>query len=195
MAQDDAMLRPNQPARVAVDWPVVLAEHKRWLRTVLLARLGDPSAVDDVLQEVQLAALAKGGQLRDASKAAPWLYRVAVASALEYRRRQRRRCKLIERYAEQHLADDEPMQPADPLDWLMVNERQSLVRQALTRLPGRESEILLLKYTEDWTYRQIADHLGISAGAVEARLHRARKRMRHVLTTLDSSFVASVSAQ
>jgi DNA-directed RNA polymerase specialized sigma24 family protein len=39
----------------------------------------------------------------------------------------------------------------------------------------------LLKYTEDWSYKQIADHLGMTEAAVEAKLHRARKRMRSEL--------------
>jgi RNA polymerase sigma-70 factor (ECF subfamily) len=66
----------------------------------------------------------------------------------------------------------------DPLDWMLTAERCRLVRQALGRLAKRDSEILLLKYTEGWSYHQIADHLGISHSAVEARLHRARKRLR-----------------
>ena len=34
-------------------------------------------------------------------------------------------------------------------------------------------------------YHQIADHLGISHAAVEARLHRARAKLRHELTALN----------
>ena len=43
----------------------------------------------------------------------------------------------------------------------------------------------MLKYTQDWSYRDLAEHLGISQSAVEARLHRARKRLRTVLTALE----------
>jgi RNA polymerase sigma-70 factor (ECF subfamily) len=55
----------------------------------------------------------------------------------------------------------------------------------LSRLAPRDAEILLLKYTENWNYHQIAAHLGISHAAVEARLHRARARMRQELAALD----------
>ena len=50
-----------------------------------------------------------------------------------------------------------------------------LVRRSLACLPRRDAEILLLKYTENWSYRQLAEHLGLSTSAVEARLHRARQ--------------------
>ena len=71
-----------------------------------------------------------------------------------------------------------------PLAWLVDDERRSLVRKAIDRLKRRDAEILLLKYTEDWSYQQLAVHLGISCSAVEARLHRARARMREELTAL-----------
>ena len=75
----------------------------------------------------------------------------------------------------------------DPLAWLLTLERQRLVRQGLARLAPRDAEILLLKYTEDWSYRELADRLGVSTSAVEARLHRARQRLRDELAALESS--------
>ena len=66
-----------------------------------------------------------------------------------------------------------------------------LVRRALACLPSREAEILLLKYTEEWSYQQIADQLGLTTSAVEARLHRARQRMRRKLAALDPSLAAT----
>ena len=61
-------------------------------------------------------------------------------------------------------------------------ERQALVRHSLGRLHSRDREMLLLKYTQQWSYEQIAEHLGVSHSAVESRLHRARQRLRHELT-------------
>lgn len=77
----------------------------------------------------------------------------------------------------------------DPLDWLLAKEQQRIVREALTKLPSREAELLLLKYTEDWSYRQLAEHLGVTTSAVEARLHRAREKMRRSLAQLAPEIV------
>src|SRR5262245_15975547 len=41
----------------AIDWQHALAQHDRWLRTVVLARVGQASAVEEVMQEVALAAV------------------------------------------------------------------------------------------------------------------------------------------
>lgn len=167
-----------------IDWAAVLARHQRWLRTVVYARLGEPQAVDDVMQEVCLAAVRQKSPLVDPTKVAAWLYRLAVTQALLYRRAQGRRRKLASRYA-QHVRDSEAAD-RDPLAWLLADERQALVRKALARLAARDREILLLKYTEDWSYRELADHLGITQTALQARLHRARQRLREELARLDS---------
>jgi RNA polymerase sigma-70 factor (ECF subfamily) len=142
--------------------------------------------VDEVLQEVALAAVKQSAPLADAAKVAPWLYRLAVHQSLLYRRKCGRRRKLTDRYADrvQHSESGAPRE-VDPLGWLLAEERRSQVRQALANLPPRDAEILLLKYTENWNYHQIAEHLGASHAAVEARLHRARARMRHELAALD----------
>jgi RNA polymerase sigma factor (sigma-70 family) len=196
MAFDDSTPRPTprpmMPEANRVDWTAALAEHGRWLRTVLLARVGNPLAVDDVMQDVAATALRQGDQLRDSVKVGPWLYRVALVAALQYRRRQGRQGKLVERYGERCRPSEADSRELDPLGWLLTKERATLVRQALEHLSRRDAEILLLKYTENWTYRQLAEHLGLSTSAVEARLHRARAKMRRALAVLDPSLSVGI---
>lgn len=170
------------PATSAIDWGAELARHDRWLRCVVFARLGEGHGVDEVLQEVSLAAVRQKAPLHDPTKVAPWLYRLAVTQSLLYRRKLGRKRKLVDRYVEQVRIGDDPT--GDPLEWLISDERRGLIRGALKQLAPRDAEILLLKYVEDWNYTRIAERLGISHSAVETRLHRARARMRAVLSEL-----------
>jgi RNA polymerase sigma factor (sigma-70 family) len=162
-----------------IDWPATLAQHDRWLRTALFARLGQRQAVDEVMQEVALAAAALRTPLDDPSRAGAWLYRVAIRQAMLYRRRSGRRQKLLDGYA-QIWIDDPPTVP-DPLAVLLLEERRRLIRSALVTLARRDAEILLLKYTEDWSSRDLARHLGVGESCIEARLHRARGRLREAI--------------
>lgn len=185
MTQPNPRRQPQGRAESKIDWEAALAEHDRWLRTVVRARLGEPQAVDEVMQEVSLAAVEQRWPLADANKVAPWLYRLAVTQSLLYRRRQGRRRKLTDRYAWRRRPSEADSREPDPLGWLLAEERREQVRTAVARLPRRDAEILLLKYTEDWSYRQLAERMGISQSAVEARLHRARKRLRTELAALN----------
>jgi RNA polymerase sigma-70 factor (ECF subfamily) len=172
-----------------IDWQAALAEHDRWLRTVVAARLREPQAVDEVMQEVALAAVRQAAPLADGTKVAPWLYRLAVRQALLFRRKCGRRRRLAGQYERVQEGGADTL-VHDPLNWLLAQERRVQVREALGRLPTRDAEILLLKYTESWNYHQIAARLGIGHSAVEARLHRARRRLRDELAALNLSEVA-----
>ncbi len=162
-----------------IDWASALAMHGRWLRTVVAARLGERQAVDEVLQEVSLAAV-RAGSLDEPGRVAGWLYRLAIRKTLLYRRTRGRQHRLAGRYAERVRSEGSAPSP-DPLAWLLLDERLALVREAVGRLPPRDSEILLLKYTENWSCRDLAEHLGQTEAAIESRLHRARRRLRDLL--------------
>ncbi len=183
----------NGVSQPKIDWRAQLQEHDRWLRTVVSARLrsgfGDASglgnmdgSVDDVMQEVALAAVRQQAPIDDPAKAAPWLYGLAVRQALLYRRQRGRQKKLLERVVARRTAEDGSSHEPDPLRWLLDEERREAVRRALHELPARDAEVLLLKYTENWKYQEIAAHLGMSVSAVEARLFRARRKLRSVLS-------------
>jgi RNA polymerase sigma-70 factor (ECF subfamily) len=169
-----------------IDWQAALARHDRWLRTVVYARVGEPQAVEDVLQEVSLAAVRQQAPITDPEKVAPWLYRLAVRQSLLHRRKQGRRRKLTDQFAQRNRPSEENCRELDPLGWLLAAERREMVQTALGRLPRADAEMLLLKYGEDWSYEEIARRLGVSASAVQARLHRARKRLRRELAALEA---------
>ena len=132
-----------------------------------------------------MAVVKQSAPLRDTSRIAPWLYQIAVRQSLMYRRKHGRRRNMEHRYAEHLEGSPRSNTEPDPLDWLIASERRSLIRQGINRLKPREAEILLLKYNHDWSYQEIATHLGISASAVESRLHRARRNMRRQMVALD----------
>jgi RNA polymerase sigma factor (sigma-70 family) len=169
---------------LSIDWAAALVVHQVWLRSVVGALVGERQATDDVLQEVAVAAVEQRSPIADPSKVAPWLYRLAVVHSMRYRRQRSRQRRHEDRAAtngqtSRRCSDD---QPAD--EWLLSQERHDLVRSALGHLRPRESEILRLKYFENWTYQQMAERMGISEKALDARLHRARLRLRAELARL-----------
>lgn len=164
------------------DWSARLVAHARWLRTVIAARSGDVSAVDEIFQEISLAAVRQASTVPE-EKVAPWLYRLAVRQALLHRRRLGRQRRLRNGFTRERPSDAD--ESADPLVWLLSDERRRLIRRAIGQLKSKDAELLLLKYTEDWSYHELSAHLGISHSAVETRLHRARQRLRAELVAVE----------
>jgi RNA polymerase sigma-70 factor (ECF subfamily) len=176
----------NESPLSGLDWGAVLGAHEAWLRKVILARTGEAQAVDEVFQRVALAAVEQAAPLVDPAKAAPWLHRLAVVQSARFRRKMGRERRAL-RTAMQHGPHLGNGYVDDALAWLVALERDERTRQALARLAGGQAEILMLKYGERWSYRQIAERLGISEKAVDARLTRARDRLRQELIALGIS--------
>jgi len=188
----------NEPSRLpkteseaagALDWGATLAAHQGWLRRVVAARLNEAQAVEEVMQDVALAAVAQHSPLNNPARAAVWLYRLAVRHVLLYRRKTGRQRSLVDRYAARKAVSEIDASPS-PLGWLVRDERQQLVQKALRRLPPRDAELLILKHAEGYGARELAERLGVAVATVETRLHRARRRLRAELADLAAEFEA-----
>jgi RNA polymerase sigma factor (sigma-70 family) len=156
----------------------VFLEHESWLRTVVRSRLSEPDAIEDVMQNIALAIVKQRNVLSEVSRIGAWLYQIAIRQVMMYRRSAGRRRKLHNRFAGDL---SERSEQASPLLGLISLETQGCVQQALNELNEIDRQILLLKYSEGWSYRQLAEHLGVQEETIEYRLMRARKSLRRLL--------------
>jgi RNA polymerase sigma-70 factor (ECF subfamily) len=190
---NNGQARRDLDERSPIDWSAALEVHSSWLRKVIFCRVGDPHAVDDIMQEIALALVRRPPPDMNPRKVAPWLYGVAVRKAANYhRRRARRPPRTIDPDAvcANQASLDEPASVGDALNWLADKEQQRLVTAAINRMSPHDNQLLLLKYTEHWTYQQLADHLGVTTDCIEYRLLRAKRRLRQLLIAMGVSEVS-----
>jgi len=112
----------ERQALISMDWDGALAEHEGWLRKVILARTGQAQAVDEVFQQVALAAVEQAAPLTDRAKVAPWLHRLAVIQSARYRRQLGRERRALKVFSEQHMHLGNG-HVSDVLAWLVATER------------------------------------------------------------------------
>lgn len=168
---------------VAIDWNAELARNRPWMLRILRSRVGDAHAAEDCLQNVAVAVWSREDTRPSVpEKVAPWLYRLTVRAAINFHRHRGRRPALALGDSQQELAASQP----EPLEWLLERERDQQVGRALEQLPPRDREILLLKYTQGWTYEQLARRLGVKSKTIEYRLLRARNKLRRLMRVGES---------
>ncbi len=169
-----------------IDWAQALETNRRWLSTVIHARLADHQAAEDVLQEVALATVRQASKPTDPAKVAPWLYRVALRKVINHHRSAGRRRKLVDGVIAAGRASEQSSGLA-PGEWLMQVEKLKSVAEAMKLLDPQDRQILMLKYTEDWGYQALSEHLGITIKTVEYRLLKARNSLRAIMNTWEFS--------
>ncbi|WP_437224567.1 RNA polymerase sigma factor [Planctomicrobium sp. SH661] len=162
------------------DWLAGLKRNEPWLRRVLFNRVGDRDVVDDLMQEISLAISRPELRPRDASRLGSWLYQVAVRQAYMYRRKMGRLRRHVDSTPVE--ASEVPTDEAEnPLHWLLGREHRQAVKKALQGLRETDREILMLKYSENWTYQQLAERLGVTVHTIEHRLLKTKKKLRQLL--------------
>jgi RNA polymerase sigma-70 factor, ECF subfamily len=132
-----------------------------------------PSAEDaaDVLAETYLIAWQKLDAIPTGERARLWLFGVARNLLLKGASRRRSGHALAERLAQELRSAQPPDAPSD-------DARSGALLVALTALPERDREILMLTAWEGLTPKQIAAVLGAPVNLVRVRLHRARTRLK-----------------
>ena len=162
---------------------VLVERHQDRLIGLCGRLLGDPEEAREATQEVFLKAYRNSARYRPRGRVYTWLYRIAVNHCLN--RLRRRKIVQFLTFGEagqgQHEDDALPFDPADPgpdaADRLADKERWRSVREQIDALPASQRTVLILAKLEGLSYREIADTLGITLGAVESRLFRAMRRL------------------
>lgn len=149
---------------------VLYRRHQQRVRSILY-QLCDPSALDDLVQDVFLRAWKGLPKFRQTAQFSTWLYRIAWNVASDQRRsaaQGRTRLKVI--------SSQTSTQHNDP--GVMHLHYQDLVRRGLESLSFDHRTILVLHDLEEVPQKEVADILNIPVGTVKSRLFHARVAMR-----------------
>ncbi len=134
----------------------------------LLGWSGDP---EDVVQEVFLAVLRKSGGFRGRSSLWTWLATITVNRC----RRQLRRRALWRRFV--FKSRDAALEAAAADRGALEIETARRVREAVAALPAADREVIVLYYLEECPVLEMSELLGVTANALQVRLHRARAKL------------------
>jgi RNA polymerase sigma-70 factor, ECF subfamily len=134
---------------------------------------GSPAVAEDVIQDVFLALLREECGY-DPERGSLVAYLFGIARKLLLRQFERRRSDVSVDANAEDGRFMEPVDASDPLADLASRERVEALRRAVTSLPRRYREVVVLCDLEEVDYAEAAAALGCPIGTVRSRLHRAR---------------------
>jgi RNA polymerase sigma factor (sigma-70 family) len=128
--------------------------------------LGSPELARDAAQEAAIAAMTDLDRLRSPDRFGAWFCGIALNVARRWRRELR--SELL------GLPCDVVSPAPGPAEAAELADIAARVRGAIAALPDGQRNAVLLFYLQGLSHREVAAELGISVGAVKARLHQAR---------------------
>jgi len=147
-----------------------LGEHQGLLVKVVRAFAETPADQDDLFQEILLQVWLSVPNFRNDSKPTTWLYRVALNTALAWKRSEKRRGR-------QHpLPELEPAARTAGVDGEPNGQIIDQLYAAIRALPLAKRALVVL-YLDGFSYREIAEVVGISESNVGVSLNRIKREL------------------
>ena len=180
-ASDEASLAQRFRAGDEAAFERIVGEHRRAVYMMARRLLPTHEEADEAAQIAFVRAWQARASFRGASSIRTWLIRIAlnVAKSMQTARR----------------ASAAPPEPGEPdavervpdgvegsEERLGRRQARQRVRRAVLALPDRQREAVLLKVFSDLTYRETADVMQLSEGAVKAHVHQAVSNLRRLLS-------------
>jgi len=176
-ADDDLMLLSRAGRQDAFE--ALVQRHQRLVLGLTTRFFGDAGAGRDVAQDVFLAIWAGRERYRAQGQFRSYLVSVALNRCRHVARGSKRHAEKLADLARDGGQEADPR--ALPLPALIERERRQEVRQALTQLPERCREVMILRFTHSMSLDEIAAATGMPPGTVKSHLSRGIKRLRRAL--------------
>jgi RNA polymerase sigma-70 factor (ECF subfamily) len=170
--QDDGALVSSAREGDRAAFGCLYDRYARMVHGILLCRVPPPE-VDDLVQEVFLAALRQLHALRDVARFGAWLAVITRNRANDYYRKSGPEAALTEPVSEEQT-EGRPHDPAEAQETAMI---LAVVRT----LPDAYSEPLILRLVEGLTGPEIAARTGLKHGSVRVNLCRGMQMLREKL--------------
>jgi RNA polymerase sigma factor (sigma-70 family) len=152
----------------------LFTEHSRRIYAYCLRQLGSPEEAEDALQATYLNACRSLLSGFEPEVAQAWLFKVAHNVCLTKQRSTWRR-RRVERPEDIQEIEKFIASPHDLGDELFG------IDEALASLPEQQRRAILLREWQGLSYREVAAELGITQGAVETLIFRARRSLAAAL--------------
>jgi RNA polymerase sigma-70 factor (ECF subfamily) len=145
----------------------------------------NPEDARDLVQDTYLKAFTSFHQFEEGTNLRAWLYRVLTTTFINTYRKDQRRPQVAQAeledwqlaQAQSHTSDLGKSAEAEALE----NLPDSDIKRALQEIPEEFRMVVYLADVEGFSYKEIAEIVGVPGGTVMSRLHRGRKQLREKL--------------
>ena len=164
-----------------------LVEHGDRLYSLALRVTRDPDLAADAVQEAFATALERAGDFRGEASLGTWLHRIVYNKGIDLLRRRGKEAMLPDEEAGLTGPDDDartrsPSWSRPPDEILLGAEAVAALERAVGELTPVQRVVFEMREVEGRTTDEVAQILDIPAGTVRVHLHRARMRLRALLS-------------
>lgn len=182
MLSDHALLDMYQQGdREAVSQ--LLERHTRRVRDYVRMLVKDSDVADDLTQEVliKVVKVLDEGRYTDKGRFLPWVLRIAHNRVLDYFRAQKQVKTVSESSAGFDILGNKNLTEPSIEDQLVSEQQAEEVRTLIELLPEEQREVVKMRYYDGLSFKEIAEHTGVSINTALGRMRYALINMRQMI--------------
>ena len=182
MLSDQALLDLYQQGhREAVSQ--LLERHTRRVRDYVRMLVKDNDVADDLTQEVliKVVKVLDEGRYTDKGRFLPWVLRIAHNRVLDYFRASKQVKTVSESSAGFDILGSKNLAEPSIEDQLVSEQQAEEVRALIELLPEEQREVVKMRYYDGLSFKEIAEHTGVSINTALGRMRYALINMRQMI--------------
>ena len=135
-----------------------------------LSFVKDQARAEDFTHDIFIKLILRMGSFKETAKFSTWLFSITYNYCMD-------QLRVIKKEAEDALDDDIEVED-ETEDYDEIEMEAQRLKRALESISADERSILLMKYQDDFSIREIADTFGLTESAVKMRLKRTKEKLR-----------------
>ncbi len=181
-------VHPSTPGEPSAEFAALVEQHLDGLYGSALRLTRNRDAAEDLVQETFLKAWRAFASFERGTNARAWLYRILMNTYIDSYRKAGREPEIVDaddledQYLYSRAHDSEELRrQGNPEEIVLERIMDADVDAALTSLPENFRAAVILSDLEGFSYKEIAQILGVPIGTVMSRLFRGRRLLQKAL--------------
>lgn len=170
---DEEMIRHCLPANPNQCFEALYNRYVNKVYRRCLSITQDSDKAQDYTHDIFLKAFAKLDNFQERSTFSTWLYSISYNYCMD-------QIRFAKRLTTVTIQDHDDYDLPDSQEALVREETLQLMKRAMETLSEEETTLLKLKYEEEYSIDELADHYKISPSAAKMRLKRSRDKIQRL---------------
>ena len=184
MKENDSDLINRAKSGDSKSYDKLLKKYKNSVYSLVLRMVRNSQEAEDLTQEAFIKAFNSLDSFNEEYAFSTWLYKIATNNCIDFFRKRKLQTYSLDKpiqYKDSEIQHEIPDPDLNPEKSIMATERNKLIKEAINKLPEKYYRAIVLRHSEEKSYEEISEILGLPLGTVKARIFRAREMLNKAL--------------